>query len=110
MRKLNVDMSELLDALSGSFEEGFQHFLHLRTGEVVLVVPPDYRVEFDNTADLVDDAPDDYAEIPRIESHVQYRWMEEFARDVEEPDLREKLTTALDGKGAFRRFRGALRN
>src|SRR5262249_45942059 len=38
----------------------------------------------------------------------QYRWMERFIATVTEPDLRARLVAAIDGKGAFRRFKDVL--
>jgi hypothetical protein len=49
-----------------------------------------------------------YVRIDPVSSREQYRWMERFIPLVEEPDLREKLTQAIDGKGAFRRFKDVL--
>ena len=44
----------------------------------------------------------------RWSSREQYRWMERFIPMIEDPDLRGKLTQAIDGKGAFRRFKDVL--
>jgi hypothetical protein len=41
-------------------------------------------------------------------SREQYRWMERFIATVEESELRQKLVAAIDGKGAFRRFKDVL--
>ena len=46
MRKLTVQMDEVVEAMTGHFEDGFEHYLHLTTGEVVMVVPPEYRVRW----------------------------------------------------------------
>ncbi len=49
-----------------------------------------------------------YLRIDPVSSREQYRWMERFIPMVDEPDLRGKLTQAIDGKGAFRRFKDVL--
>ncbi|TFH32387.1 MAG: hypothetical protein E4H00_01540, partial [Myxococcales bacterium] len=36
------------------------------------------------------------------------RWMERFIATVEDEELRRRLNIAIDGKGAFRRFKDAL--
>jgi hypothetical protein len=41
-------------------------------------------------------------------SEVEYRWMEEFAGTVRNVRLRDRLEVALDGRGAFRRFKNVL--
>ncbi len=49
-----------------------------------------------------------YLRIDPVSSREQYRWMERFIPMVENPELAEKLTQAIDGKGAFRRFKDVL--
>jgi hypothetical protein len=49
-----------------------------------------------------------YIRVEPVSSREQYRWMERFIPMVEEPDLRDRLTQAIDGKGAFRRFKDVL--
>ncbi|HEY4157160.1 MAG TPA: UPF0158 family protein, partial [Polyangiaceae bacterium] len=43
-----------------------------------------------------------------VSSREQYRWMERFIPMVDEGELRDQLTAAIDGKGAFRRFKDVL--
>jgi hypothetical protein len=49
-----------------------------------------------------------YLRIDPVSSREQYRWMERFIPMVEDAELRTKLTQAIDGKGAFRRFKDVL--
>ena len=49
-----------------------------------------------------------YLRIDPVSSREQYRWMERFVATVENPDFRQKLLGAIDGKGAFRRFKDVL--
>jgi Uncharacterised protein family (UPF0158) len=37
-----------------------------------------------------------------------YRDMQDFIATISDPSIAERLTTAIDGKGAFRRFRDVL--
>ena len=46
--------------------------------------------------------------IDPVSSREQYRWMERFIPMVDDAELRERLTAAIDGKGAFRRFKDVL--
>ena len=39
---------------------------------------------------------------------MAFESMAEFADSVEDPVLKEKLSSALDGKGAFRKFKDTL--
>ena len=43
-------------------------------------------------------------------SREQYKWMERFVVGVTDEPLRERLVIAIDGKGAFRRFKDVLLN
>ena len=50
----------------------------------------------------------DYVELPDKEEVNDYRIMENFCYSQEDNKLRNKLCYAIDGKGAFRRFRDAI--
>jgi hypothetical protein len=103
LRDVPVDWEALEDAFENNAPE-VHSYLHLVTGEVLRVV--------DGVADPqmhVRIASDpNYLRIDPVSSREQYRWMERFIPMVEETDLRAKLTIAIDGKGAFRRFKDVL--
>jgi hypothetical protein len=103
LRDVPVDWEALEDAFENNAPE-VHSYLHLVTGEVLRVV--------DGVADPqmhVRIASDpNYLRIDPVSSREQYRWMERFIPMVEEGDLRAKLTIAIDGKGAFRRFKDVL--
>ncbi|MBL7162266.1 MAG: hypothetical protein ISS57_06645 [Anaerolineales bacterium] len=48
--------------------------------------------------------------IPRADSHEGYRDMEDFIETVQSEHLQEVLWTAIQGRGAFRRFKDVLLN
>ncbi len=52
--------------------------------------------------------PDRYVTIPQIETHDAYETMVDFVETVRSDHLRELLSVALRGKGAFRRFKDVL--
>ncbi len=103
LREVPVDWEALEDAFENNAPE-VHSYLHLVTGEVLRVV--------DGVADPqmhVRIASDpNYLRIDPVSSREQYRWMERYIPMVEDPDLRNKLTMAIDGKGAFRRFKDVL--
>jgi hypothetical protein len=102
-REVPVDWEALEDAFENNAPE-VHSYLHLTTGEVLRVV--------DGVADPqmhVRIASDpNYLRIDPVSSREQYRWMERYIPMVEDTDIREKLTRAIDGKGAFRRFKDVL--
>ena len=103
LKDVPVDWEALEDAFENNAPE-VHSYLHLVTGEVLRVV--------DGVADPqmhVRIASDpNYLRIDPVSSREQYRWMERFIPMVDDHDLRAKLTVAIDGKGAFRRFKDVL--
>jgi hypothetical protein len=95
------------EALEDAFENNapeVHSYLNLETGEVIRIV--------DGIADpqmhqrIMNDA--NYLRVDPVSSREQYRWMERFIATVEESEFRSKLLQAIDGKGAFRRFKDVL--
>jgi hypothetical protein len=83
---------------------GNQAIRHVGSGEVLRVV--DGIADPEMHARIASDAS--YLRIEPVSSREQYRWMERFIPMVEEPVLRDQLVQAIDGKGAFRRFKDVL--
>ncbi|MFZ1865679.1 MAG: UPF0158 family protein [Polyangiales bacterium] len=105
--KETLDVAVAWEALEDAFENNapeVHSYLHFDTGEVIRIV--------DGVADpmmhsrIMNDAR--YLRIDPVSSREQYRWMERFIATVEEEELRRRLNVAIDGKGAFRRFKDAL--
>ena len=103
LRDIPVDWEALEDAFENNAPE-VHSYLHLATGEVLRVVDgiadPEMhtRIASDTT----------YMRIEPVSSREQYRWMERFIPMVDEGELRDQLSAAIDGKGAFRRFKDVL--
>ena len=105
IRDVPVDWEALEDAFENNAPE-VHSYLHLTTGEVLRVV--------DGVADpqmhtRISSDPN-YLRIDPVSSREQYRWMERFIPMVDEGELKTKLSQAIDGKGAFRRFKDVLMN
>jgi hypothetical protein len=108
-QRVPIDWDDLEMALTMNMEES-DCYLNLRTGKVEIradsslvgdVGPSEEEIEAGVTEGYL-------IYIEPIESSVEYRWMAEFAESVDEPELRGKLEVALDGRGAFRRFKNVL--
>jgi GNAT superfamily N-acetyltransferase len=74
--------------------------------------PAEISCEFDRaTGEIVYDGEvkaDDLVYIPLIDSATGWRWMEAFVATVSGRRLCERPEVAINGRGAFRRFRDAL--
>ena len=103
VRDIPIDWEALEDAFENNAPE-VHSYLHLVTGDVLRVV--DGVADPQMHARIAADA--NYLRIDPVSSREQYRWMERYIPMVEDPDLQGKLSQAIDGKGAFRRFKDVL--
>jgi hypothetical protein len=98
-----VDWEALEDAFENNAPE-VHSYLHITTGEVLRVV--DGIADPEMHTRIASDA--NYMRVDPVSSREQYRWMERFIPMVDDHELRERLAHAIDGKGAFRRFKDVL--
>ncbi len=78
-------------------------------GEEKIERLPDWEQELVETAEnILGDERNRFLLIPKHESREGFEIMVAFAESVRGKGLREKLLVALNGKGAFRRFRSVL--
>jgi len=103
LRDIPVDWEALEDAFENNAPE-VHSYLHLVSGEVLRVV--DGIADPEMHSRIASDTT--YMRIEPVSSREQYRWMERFIPMVDEGELRDQLTAAIDGKGAFRRFKDVL--
>ncbi len=87
------------------------YYLNTQTGEVI------YLSDFDDGSDEREKQLEEIENssncipIERISSHEAYQWMRDFVAEIVAPkdeQVAEKLSIALMGKGAFRRFKDIL--
>jgi len=102
--KIAIDWLELEGALENNSPE-LHSFLNLINGEVIRVFRGSENSE--QTLRHMENSPD-FMYIEPISSREQYRWMEEYIEATPESPLKDKLNIAVDGKGAFRRFKDVL--
>jgi hypothetical protein len=105
MRVTPVNWTELETAFERNSPE-IESFLDTRTGDVVSIVQG--SLDQAEQRSKVAGSPESFVRIEPAASREQYRWMERFVVNVVDPLLRERLVIAIDGKGAFRRFKDVL--
>jgi hypothetical protein len=107
LRPLPVDLEELADVLEGDPSQGGGR-IDLHTGQVW----PQAAIEY--AEEMGGDDPDDADDADRwlwVEcegSHSGYRDMELFIDELEDRDKADRLSIAIEGRGAFRRFKDVL--
>jgi len=105
MPPITVNWSDLEIAFERNSPDQ-ESFLDLENGDLLSIVEgePDAAARRAKVANN----PHRYLRVDPASSREQYRWMERFVSSVSEPTLRERLLVAIDGKGAFRRFKDVL--
>ena len=106
-KSLRVDLDELCEAMENSSYEN-DYYLDLETGEILFLSEYMDDEETEKLRERIDDAPERYETIPKAESHEGYEDMRDFIASVENEHLAELLEVAINGKGAFRRFKDVL--
>jgi hypothetical protein len=104
--QLPIDLQELCAAFEDSSED-HRYFLDFQTGAVNLdIFDAAEREELD---EMVDEASKEcYRYLPIAESQVGYEDMIEYIETIKGANLKEKLSIAISGSGAFRRFKDVL--
>lgn len=103
-RVVPIDLGMLSVMLEGdpSFSAGT--YVDLRTGDVYSDNDTGRAMVGEDAIDVEDD-PDRWLWRDGIDSHAGWRDMEAFAERERDATLRDRLMRAIEGKGAFRRFR-----
>src|SRR5512140_4043566 len=105
MPSITIHWSDLEIAFERNSPEQ-ESFLDLENGDLLSIAEgePDAAAR----RSRVSNNPDRYLRVDPASSREQYRWMERFVGAVQDLPLRERLLVAIDGKGAFRRFKDVL--
>ncbi len=106
-KALNIDLDELCSAMEDSSYE-HEYYLDLETGEILFLSDYMDDEETEKLRDKIDEESSRYEQIPKVESHEGYEDMQDFIATVEDEHLTELLDVAINGKGAFRRFKDVL--
>jgi FPC/CPF motif-containing protein YcgG len=126
MKKLKVDIDGIAFIMETSDEFNSATLFDTETGEIISIPNelmsavesndeealqdlPDWERDLIGTAEsIVNDESGRFVDIPRKPSYEAYNLMVEFTGSVKNKRLKEKLEIALDGKGAFRRFKNVI--
>jgi hypothetical protein len=104
LRPLQVDLEELSMILEGDPVQGGGR-IDLATGQVWPQSALDYAEE---VGEAEDEDPDRWLWVDCAGSRSAYQDMVCFIEELDDPNLADRLTRAISGRGAFRRFKGTL--
>lgn len=105
MLNLNrIDLEQIAIALADQTDYEHRWLIDPRTGEVALWTS-DAGIDGQNPVDL-DEL--DLIPIDPVPSHIWFRDMADFAEGISDTEVGRRLEQALQGRGAFRRFKNEL--
>jgi hypothetical protein len=107
-RPLPVDLEQLSGLLEGDLASNEGGFLDLQTGEVVPAFVTDEAMVGEDEALDVDAEPDRWLHVFCEGSRAGWEDMATYVAAVADSHLREQLQRAIEGKGAYRRFRDLI--
>jgi hypothetical protein len=125
MKKLKVDLKELVSEMEMGENMELTGYLDTETGEIISMPDevmravedsdeaaeslPEWEQELAEIAEnILGDEKNRFLLIPKRESREGFEIMVAFAGSIKKKGLRDMLSLALNGKGAFRRFRSVL--
>jgi hypothetical protein len=104
LRPLKVELDDVSDLLEGDPSEG-GGLIDLVTG---VGWPGSFDVEKAGLSEDEREDPDRWLDVPATGSRDGYHDMELFITTVADPSIADRLNTAIQGRGAFRRFKDTL--
>ncbi|MDL5156919.1 UPF0158 family protein [Actinomycetospora termitidis] len=105
LRPLPIDLEQLTDVLEGDPTSPGGR-IDLDTGEVWPIFD-DFLTDQANDGDE-DGEEREWLEVPCLGSRASYRDMQDFIDTLDDPGRRDRLEIAIEGRGAFRRFKDVL--
>lgn len=101
-----LDLDEIATALADQTDYEHCWLINQQTGEIVFWTR-DTGIDGHHPVDL-DDLDPDLLGIDPLPSHVWYEDMAEFADQISDDRATRRLARAIQGRGAFRRFKDEL--
>lgn len=123
-KKAPVKLDDLINEIEMQMDETFT-YINTQTGEVITITReersaaedeeplenfPDWQREnIEQAIKILEDEDEAYLYFTLRNEYREYEIVEEFIGTLNEADVREELFGAIQGKGAFRRFKDGIR-
>ncbi len=106
---MKIKLQQVIDAIE-SASDAFTDFYDTETGETVSLPDPIVTGESDEElSELIDNSYGRFLRFPTQYDIHEYSIMEDFAESLPSGAVQRELLIALDGKGAFHRFKNVIR-
>ena len=106
---MKINLKQVIFAVE-SASEAFQEYFDTQTGETVVLADPFITGERDEAlAELIENSPGRFLPFPSKYEIHEYRIMADFVDELRPGAAKEELVGAIQGKGAFRRFKSGIR-
>lgn len=123
-KKAAVKLDDLINEIEVQMDETFT-YINTQTGEVIILSReemraaedeeslenyPDWQREnIEQATKIIEDEDEIYLDFTLKNEYHEYVIVEEFIGTLSEAEIREELFGAIQGRGAFRRFKDAIR-
>ncbi|GAB4053830.1 UPF0158 family protein [Spirosoma litoris] len=105
-----------IEEIAEQLDCGLRAFCHKESGQLVFIIDSskfptaDWEEEEQQAQDEIETNREDYLEIEAMGSRESYQVMVDFANQLTNVRLQEKLFRALDRRGPFREFKYEIDN
>jgi hypothetical protein len=109
-KDVQVDLNEIVDAfemltMTGDFSRSY---VNMHTGRIVTLFEDEDFSDVEDEDLEGDWIPEHYASLPEKDELNEYEMMESFCCSITNGKIQEDLLGAIQGKGAFGRFKTAI--
>lgn len=111
---INLTESQIKE-IADQLDSGLKCYIHKESGEIVSVLdfdswPGGDTEPWEEVLNELEENWDKYVEIERMESRESFEIMADFSKTVDDKNLQNKLTTALNKKHPFQNFKWQIDN
>ncbi|BBH19246.1 hypothetical protein Back11_05910 [Paenibacillus baekrokdamisoli] len=123
-KKVAVKLEDLINEIDMQMDETFT-YINTQTGEVITLTSeeiraaedeeplnkyPDWQREnIEKAIEIIEDENEAYLDFTLRNEYHEYEIIEEFIGTLSEVEVQEELFGAIQGRGAFRRFKDGIR-
>lgn len=105
---MKIKLSIVIDAIE-SADDAFTYYYDAETADTVFLQDPMYTGESnEEMEDLIGSKPERFYRLPTKFDIHEYSIMESFVDDLPDGKAKNELSSAIHGKGAFRRFKNGI--